>query len=435
MAEGPEHEALVDARRRVAQHRQTVGERHPDYATSLNQLALLLIMHGDPQQAESLLRESLTIRQETLGEHHPDYATNLSSLGGLLWARGDLDSAEPMLRRALHVRGEVLGPAHPKTIASRDSLEQLVRARSERDEQTQPAPVSQNQGLPTADPAPTIQPLVVPNHVGSVRAEVPPPVTVAPPPATAAPAPVAARAPVAVAPVVSAPAASSKPKAPVSVPEPKALSSAHDRAALVLRIKTLSSDFSRVSDRLANEVERWKAGGVPPSEALILDLTTCGREFASLRDESIRLAETAGLPSQGRSLASLREIESLFREISEVESRREQVEAVRSRAIEILNRVCSLENPDQREFAPLVQCKSQAENLRRQILSANALELPEAATQLAEGDHPFYRLLALVDGTESLSDDLWANSLDVVEHEFGKPLAVAIARAKVVLPA
>jgi len=371
------------------QQRQAVGERHPDYASSLNQLALLLIIDGDLEQAETLLQESLAIRQEALGEGHPDYATNLSSLGGLLWARGDLDGAEPMLWQAFQIRDQVFGATHPKTLASRQSLEQLLRARGE-------GSVVDDSVQEVADAVPiamSAEPLTAPSHDQVEPTQ--------------------------------------------AIAEPRGMiagSSAHERAALVIRIKTLSGDFLRVGDRLASEVERWKTGGVPPTEALILDLTTCGQEFASLRDETLRLAEIAGISIHERSLDSLREIESLFREISEAESRREQLAAVQERALGVLDRVMSLEHPDLSEFAPLEVCKSQAEELRFEILNANPFELPETATRLAEGDHPFFRLLALVDGTENLSDDLWANSLEVVEHAFGKPLAVAVARAKLILP-
>ena len=107
-----------------------MGDRHPDYASSLIQLALLLIMHGDADEAEPLLREALDIRRETLGERHPDYATCLSSLAGLLWARGDLDGAEPLLRQALEIRYEVLGDRHPKSVVSLNSLDQLLQAKT-----------------------------------------------------------------------------------------------------------------------------------------------------------------------------------------------------------------------------------------------------------------------------------------------------------------
>jgi Tetratricopeptide repeat len=123
-----EGEAVVNARRRLALLAETVGTRHAEFATGLNQLALLLIMKGDSGSAEPLLRQALEVRRQTLGEGHPDYATNLSSLGGLLWARGVLDEAAPLLKSAAAIRVASLGPEHPKSVASLHSVEQLDQA-------------------------------------------------------------------------------------------------------------------------------------------------------------------------------------------------------------------------------------------------------------------------------------------------------------------
>ncbi len=129
---GPrEHEAVERARARLEEQKRALGERHPDYASGLNQLALLMIMHGDADGAEPLLRQALEIRKETLGERHPDYATNLSSLAGLLWARGDLDGAEPLLQRSLEIRWDALGSNHPRSVVSLHSLEHLLKAKRE----------------------------------------------------------------------------------------------------------------------------------------------------------------------------------------------------------------------------------------------------------------------------------------------------------------
>lgn len=215
VAAAREHEAVASARQRLALQKQAVGEKHPEYATGLNQLALLLIMHGDPEAAEPLLRQALEIRKAALGEHHPDYATNLSSLAGLLWARGDLDGAEPLLRQALEIRWEVLGSGHPKSIASLNSLEQLLRAKqdwagierlSARDLSSGAKPAGSDPGAraatvaPPPKPAPAAAPVVE-------KAPVPPP---AKPAAPAAPV------------VERAPAAPTVPATPAAKPAPAA---------------------------------------------------------------------------------------------------------------------------------------------------------------------------------------------------------------------
>ncbi len=63
-----ESEAVVNARQRIDLLAESFGIKHPEYATGLNQLALLLIMQGDPEGAEPLLRQALQVRRETLGE-------------------------------------------------------------------------------------------------------------------------------------------------------------------------------------------------------------------------------------------------------------------------------------------------------------------------------------------------------------------------------
>ena len=63
--------------------RTALGERHPDYATSLNNLAELYRAMGRHAEAEPLYKQALEIRRTALGERHPDYATSLNNLAGL----------------------------------------------------------------------------------------------------------------------------------------------------------------------------------------------------------------------------------------------------------------------------------------------------------------------------------------------------------------
>ena len=126
-----ENEAIRACSRRTADLRDSLGTYHPEYATGLNQLSLLLIMQGEAEAAEPFLREALEVRRIALGESHPDYATNLSSLGGILWARGELQEAEPILRKVYEIRAKTLGAEHPKTVTSRNSFEQVSQARKQ----------------------------------------------------------------------------------------------------------------------------------------------------------------------------------------------------------------------------------------------------------------------------------------------------------------
>ena len=59
-----------------------------------------------------LYREALAMRRKLHGEDHPDVATSLNDLAVVLKAKGDFVEAEKSLREALSIRRQVLGEAH-----------------------------------------------------------------------------------------------------------------------------------------------------------------------------------------------------------------------------------------------------------------------------------------------------------------------------------
>ena len=57
-----------------------LGEQHPAYAASLNNLADLYAETGAVEKAEPLYLQAMSVRKAALGEQHPDYAASLSNL-------------------------------------------------------------------------------------------------------------------------------------------------------------------------------------------------------------------------------------------------------------------------------------------------------------------------------------------------------------------
>ena len=72
--------AALHLYRKALEVRTALGEGHPDYATSLNNLARLYQEAGNHAAALPVYRQALEIRRTALGENHPDYAQSLSSL-------------------------------------------------------------------------------------------------------------------------------------------------------------------------------------------------------------------------------------------------------------------------------------------------------------------------------------------------------------------
>ena len=73
--------------------KKTLGEAHPDYATSLENLGVLYASLGDYSKSTQLIAEASLIRKKTLGENHPLYVGNFERLADVLFQMGDYPRA------------------------------------------------------------------------------------------------------------------------------------------------------------------------------------------------------------------------------------------------------------------------------------------------------------------------------------------------------
>jgi tetratricopeptide (TPR) repeat protein len=126
--QGKTTEAVPLAQTMVKIRSRVQGEKHPDTASSLNNLALLYQSQGKYAQAEPLFRDALKIDREVLGEKHPHTALSLNNLAELLWSQGKYAEAEPLYRDALKINREVQGEKHPHTAGGLNNLAELLRS-------------------------------------------------------------------------------------------------------------------------------------------------------------------------------------------------------------------------------------------------------------------------------------------------------------------
>jgi CHAT domain-containing protein/Tfp pilus assembly protein PilF len=111
MAEYAHAEPLLEQALEI--NRKALGEESLHYATGLNNIGHLYESNGDYTRAELHYRQAVEIRKKMLGEEHPDYATSLYILGALYESMGDYANAEPLLQKALEIRKKVCGEEHP----------------------------------------------------------------------------------------------------------------------------------------------------------------------------------------------------------------------------------------------------------------------------------------------------------------------------------
>jgi tetratricopeptide (TPR) repeat protein len=107
--QGRDQEALglaVQARDLIRRH---VGEGHPYYADSLDNLARVHRDMGNYATAEPLFREAREIRRSALGEGHPDYADSLDNLAVISIAAGRVVEAIGLMEQAVHIYDRMIG--------------------------------------------------------------------------------------------------------------------------------------------------------------------------------------------------------------------------------------------------------------------------------------------------------------------------------------
>ncbi len=120
--------------------RTALGEDHPDFATSLNNLAGLYYSMGRYEEAEPLYKQSTEIRRTALGEDHPDFSQSLNNLALLYYSMGRLEEAEPLMRKALETFGLLLGEEHPSTQTVRQNYDLLLKEMADREPPTSDNP-------------------------------------------------------------------------------------------------------------------------------------------------------------------------------------------------------------------------------------------------------------------------------------------------------
>ena len=106
----------------------TLGDRHPDTLTSINNLGTLLHSKGEVDEAALLLDEALAMRRATLGDRHPHTLGSMNNLARLLHDQGRLEEAGMLLSEALDGCVATLAQGHRTRLRSLAWLADVRRA-------------------------------------------------------------------------------------------------------------------------------------------------------------------------------------------------------------------------------------------------------------------------------------------------------------------
>jgi len=207
-------------------------------------------------------------------------------------------------------------------------------------------------------------------------------------------------------------------------------------ASLFQTLTSLLEASHQLSTRMAQAAENLHKKGEIPEEHLLEELTTFQRKFLDLRAQGVVMAETLALPSQPaiETLTSLHSLKKLLEEMEKAEQHQAQYEETLHHAFRTLDRVLLLRHQDQENFSPLLECQERAREMRKALEASTWTNMHPALEALANGEDPFSDLLTWIEQQNTLEDDHWALLEDTVEQFFGKQIAIAISRGKLLCP-
>ncbi len=127
---GGNDEAETLLRESISNFRKRPGEGRSDLAISLSNLGNLLRTRGRLQEAQAALEEAISIQRILYQGDHIDLATALNNLSLVLLTQYRLTEAEPILRESLEMTRAVLGSDSPQLAIGMSNLSMLLRMQS-----------------------------------------------------------------------------------------------------------------------------------------------------------------------------------------------------------------------------------------------------------------------------------------------------------------
>jgi predicted ATP-binding protein involved in virulence/Tfp pilus assembly protein PilF len=127
-AKGEYDKALEFFQKSLTIREEVLGKKHPDPATSYNNIGMVYNSKGEYDKALEFFQKSLTIREEVLGKKHPNTATSYNNIAGVYHrSKGEYDKALEFYQKSLAIHEEVLGTKHPNTATSYNNIGEVYR--------------------------------------------------------------------------------------------------------------------------------------------------------------------------------------------------------------------------------------------------------------------------------------------------------------------
>jgi len=202
------------------------------------------------------------------------------------------------------------------------------------------------------------------------------------------------------------------------------------------RLSTLSERFSVLAESLAQTARQLQISGSLPPESLLDEITKVRADFGDVRHRVLDAARALALNSPAMSeIDSINALEPVLESVVQAviaEEKRNAATEARKRVMAVLDRVLTIVHADGPNFAALVQCQAKAKEIQAAAQDPKAFDTDNAPAFL-ESTPSFAALLSMIEGREALDDEKFAALEDTVTQAFGRALAVAATRGKLLV--
>jgi hypothetical protein len=207
---------------------------------------------------------------------------------------------------------------------------------------------------------------------------------------------------------------------------------------LAKRLSELSERLAALGTTLAQTAHQMQGVGTIPSEAIVDEITKVRADFLDTRHRLLEAARSLSVNAPATAeLDSLRTLEPILAAVVQAiaaEEKRAALSEARTRVMAVLDRVLTISHSDGPNFAALVQCLVKAKEIRQSAQDPKAFD-SEQAPAFLDNIPAFAALLSIIEGRDALDDDKFAILDETVTSAFGRTLAVAAARGKLIIGA
>jgi Flp pilus assembly protein TadD len=92
----------------VVRGKKRLGEKHPDTAKAMSNLAVTLYAQGRVDESAKMLKDVIEARKRIIGSQHPNTILAMANLVIVLKAQGQINEAAKMEKEVLEKRRHVL---------------------------------------------------------------------------------------------------------------------------------------------------------------------------------------------------------------------------------------------------------------------------------------------------------------------------------------